>query len=190
MRILLAGCLVIGLLPQLALHLLTPVLTQLTTTTTPELAATFAGLGQIGLWGILLCAILILLGLLLAYLRRQRPAALAATWGCAFPRPTAEMAYKAEGYSELAHNHLLPAALRPEVSKPRPRTLFPAAISFFQHSREVVLHRCFQPLFSSLAERCVRLRWLQQGKLHLYLLYIFTCCTLLMLWSILDNRGF
>ena len=190
MRILLAGCLVIGLVPQLPLYLLTPVLAQLTTTTAPELAATFAQLGQIGLSGILLCATLILLGLLLACLRRQRPTATAPTWGCAFPRPTAQMSYKAEGYSEFAHNHLLPPALRPEVSRKRPRTLFPATIAFFQHSQEVVLQRCYQPLFSSLAERCVRLRWLQQGRLHLYLLYIFTCCTLLMLWSILDNRGF
>jgi hydrogenase-4 component B len=189
MRILLAGCLLIGLLPQLPLHLLTPVLSQLTMTTAPELAATFAQIGQIGLGGILLIATLILVSLLLAYLRRHRPTATAATWGCAFPRPTAQMAYKAEGYSEFAHNYLLPQALRPEVSRKRPRTLFPAAVLFYQHSREVVLQRCYQPLFSSLAERCVRLRWLQQGKVHLYLLYIFTCCTLLMLWSILDNRG-
>ena len=189
MRILLAGCLVIGLLPQLPLHLLTPVLAQLTPTAAPELAATFAQLGQIGLWGMILCATLILIALLLAYLRRQRPTATAATWGCAFPRPTAQMAYKAEGYSEFAHNHLLPPALRPEVSRKRPRTLFPVAVVFIQQSREIVLQRCYQPLFSYLAERCVRLRWLQQGKLHLYLLYIFICCTLLMLWSILDNRG-
>jgi hypothetical protein len=154
------------------------------------LAATFAQLGQIGLWGMFLCAALTLLGFLLGHLHRHRPTAAEPTWGCAFPRPTAEMAYKAEGYSEFAHNHLLPQVLRPEVSKKRPRTLFPATVAFFQRSQDVVLHRCYHPLFSSLAERCVRLRWLQQGKLHLYLLYIFACCTLLMLWSILDKRGF
>ncbi len=190
MRALLAGCLVIGLFPQLPLSLLTPVLTQLTTTATPELSATFAQVGQIGLWGAILCATLILVALLFVYLRRHRPATTAATWGCAFPRPTAQMAYKAEGYSEFAHNHLLPQALCPEISKTRPRTLFPTVVVFFQHSHEVVLQRCYQPLFFYLTERCVRLRWLQQGKLHLYLFYIFICCTLLMLWSILDNRGF
>jgi formate hydrogenlyase subunit 3/multisubunit Na+/H+ antiporter MnhD subunit len=189
MRILLAGCLVIGLLPQLPLYLLTPVLTQLTTIAAPKLAATLAPLAQIGRWGILLSITLILVGLLLVYLRRHRPATTAATWGCAFPRPTAQMAYKAEGYSEFAHHHLLPPALRPEVSRKRPRTLFPVTVHFFQHSQEILLQRCYQPLFTYLADRCVRLRWLQQGKLHLYLLYIFTCCTLLMLWSILDYIG-
>jgi hypothetical protein len=99
------------------------------------------------------------------------------------------MAYKAEGYSEFAHNHLLPQGLRPEVSRKRPRSLFPVTVHFFQHSHEILLQRCYQPLFTYLADRCVRLRWLQQGKLHLYLLYIFTCCTLLMLWSILDYIG-
>ena len=189
MRILLAGCLVIGLLPQLPLALLSPVLTQLTTIPAPELAATLAQTTQIGLWSIALCAILMLFGLLLAYLRRHRPAATTSTWGCAFPRPTAKIAYTAEGYSELAHNHLLPQALRPEVSRARPCQLFPESVRFFQQSHEVLLQRFYQPLFTYLAERCVRLRWLQQGKPHLYLLYIFTCCTLLMLWSILDGRG-
>jgi formate hydrogenlyase subunit 3/multisubunit Na+/H+ antiporter MnhD subunit len=189
MRILLAGCLIIALLPQQTLHLVTPVLSQLTPTATPELATTFAQVGEIGLWGVILCVTLILVGLLLAYLRCHRPATTSTTWGCAFPRPTAQMAYKAEGYSEFAHNHLLPQGLRPEVSRQRPHTLFPATVVFFQHSREAILQRGYKPIFSYLAERCVRLRWLQQGKQHLYLLYIFICCAVLMLWSILANQG-
>ncbi len=99
------------------------------------------------------------------------------------------MAYTAEGYSEFAHHHLLPQALHPEVSSKRPRTPFPAKLHFFQHSQEVILQHCYQPLFSYLAERCVQLRWLQQGKQHLYLLYIFICCAGLMFWSILANKG-
>lgn len=189
MRLLLFGCLIIGLLPQLTLYLFTPVLSQLTPTAGPELVATFAQSGQIGLWGMLLCATLIIVALLLAALQRRRPTTIAATWGCGFPRPTAQMAYTAESYSGLAHHHLLPQALQPEVSTKRPRTLFPVTIAFFQHSQEVLLQRGYQPLFSYLAERCVRLRWLQQGKQHLYLLYIFICCAGLMLWSILASKG-
>ena len=188
MRILLTGCLVIGLFPQLPLVLFTPVLTQITTLPVAGLAATFAPLHQIGLWGMLLCATLVLMVLLFIYLRRHRPTATASTWGCAFPRPTAQMSYSAEGYSEFIHN-LLPQALRPEVSKRRPRQLFPQSVRLVQHSHEVMLQRFYQPIFTYLADRCVRLRWFQQGKPHFYLLYIFTCCTLLMLWSILDGRG-
>ena len=189
MRLLLFGCLIIGLLPQLTLHLLSPVLSQLTPTAAPELVATFAQLGQVGLWGMILCAALILVALLLAALQRRRPTTIAATWGCAFPRPTAKMAYTAESYSGLAHHHLLPQALRPEISRKRPRTLFPPTVAYFQHSQEVLLQRGYLPLFSYLAERCVQLRWLQQGKQHLYLLYIFICCAGLMLWSILASKG-
>ncbi|PKN13188.1 MAG: oxidoreductase [Deltaproteobacteria bacterium HGW-Deltaproteobacteria-4] len=189
MRLLLFGCLIIGLLPQLTLHLLAPVLTQLTPTAALELLATFAQLGQIGLWGMILCATLIIVSLLLAALQRRRPTTTASTWGCAFPRPTAQMAYTAESYSSLAYHHLLPQVLQPEISTKRPRSLFPVTVQFFQHSQEVLLQRCYQPLFSYLAERCVRLRWLQQGKQHLYLLYIFICCAGLMLWSILASKG-
>jgi formate hydrogenlyase subunit 3/multisubunit Na+/H+ antiporter MnhD subunit len=189
MRLLLFGCLIIGLLPQLALQLLSPVLSQLTPTAAPKLVEIFSQLGQIGLWGMILCAALIIVALLLAALQRRRPTTMAATWGCGFPRPTAQMAYTAESYSGLAHHHLLPQALQPEVSTKRPRTLFPVTIAFFQHSQEVILQRGYQPLFSYLAERCVQLRWLQQGKQHLYLLYIFICCAGLMLWSILASKG-
>lgn len=189
MRILLGLSLLIGLVPQLPLSLLPPVLTQLTTIPASELAATLAPTAQIGIWGIILCAAITLVGLLLTYLRHHRPTAAATTWGCAFPRPTVKMSYSAESYSEFAHNHLLPAVMRSEISRARPRLLFPGSVRFFQRSHEVLLQRFYQPIFTNLAERCVRLRWLQQGKLHLYLLYIFTCCTLLMLWSILAGQG-
>ncbi|MBE0503933.1 MAG: oxidoreductase [Desulfuromonadales bacterium] len=189
MRLLLLGCLLIGLLPQLTLHLLTPVLNQMTPTAVPELNATFAQSGQIGLWGMILCAALIIVALLLTALQRRRPTTPATTWGCGFPRPTARMAYTAESYSGIAHHHLLPQALQPKLSTKRPRSLFPATVQFFQHSQEALLQRCYQPLFSALAERCVRLRWLQQGKQHLYLLYIFICCAGLMLWNILADKG-
>lgn len=189
MRILFAGCLLIGLLPLLPLQLIFPVLTQLTGTPAAEFAPQFVPLGQIGLWGLALCVLLIVIGLIYTYLCQHRPTATASTWGCAFPRPTAHMAYTAESYSEFAHKHLLPEILRPEVSTPRPRKLFPTPVRFFQHSHEVLLQRFYQPIFTNLADRCARLRWFQQGKPHIYLFYIFACCTLLMLWSILDNRG-
>jgi formate hydrogenlyase subunit 3/multisubunit Na+/H+ antiporter MnhD subunit len=189
MRILLGLCLMIGLLPQLPLLLLSPVLTQLTALPAPEFVTIFAQLDQIGLWGIILIVVLIVIGLLLTYLRRHRPTATAVTWACSFPRPTARMSYSAEGYSEFAHNHLLPQRMRPEVSKKRPSQLFPKGVRFFQRSHEGLLLHFYQPIFTFLADRCVRLRWFQQGKPHFYLLYIFTSCALLMLWSILDGRG-
>jgi NADH:ubiquinone oxidoreductase subunit 5 (subunit L)/multisubunit Na+/H+ antiporter MnhA subunit len=189
MRILLALCLVIGLLPQLPLRLLSPVLTQLTAIPAPRFSAVFTEINQIGLCGIILIIALGLLGLLLAYLRQQRPTATASTWTCSFPRPTARMSYSAEGYSEFAQNHLIPPGMRPEVSKKRPHTLFPQGVRFVQQSHEGLLSHFYQPIFTYLADRCVRLRWFQQGKPHFYLLYIFTSCLLLMLWSILDGRG-
>lgn len=189
MRILLGFCLLIGLFPQLPLTLLSPVLTQLTAVAAPELTSILQPIGPVGLWGIILCLLILLLGCLLNFLHQRRPVLIAATWGCGFPRPTAKMAYTAEAYSEFAYKQILPQPLRPQVSSMRPRLLFPQNVHFFQQAHEVLLCRVYQPLFSNLAEKCVHLRWLQQGKLHLYLLYIFTCCTLLMLWSILDGRG-
>lgn len=189
MRLLLLACLFIGLLPQLALDLAMPALAQLTALPAPELAAALAAPGRVGLWGIVLLAVALLFWASLAQLRRRRPASTAATWGCGYASPTPRMAYTAEGYGEFVHNHLLPAMLRPEVRTLRPLRLFPGPAHLSQHTEEMLLQRLYLPFFADLAERCVRLRWLQQGKQHLYLLYIFACCGLLMLWSVVDGRG-
>lgn len=189
MRLLFGVCLFIGLQPQQALHLLAPVLTQLTPVPIAEFTQALAPLSQIGLWALGLILLIGLLWALTAWLLRRRPQAAAATWGCGFSAPTSRMAYTAEGYGEFVRNHLLPAALRPAVDCAPPRHLFPQPTRLTQVSEEVILQRLYLPIFTALADRCVRLHWLQQGKQHLYLLYIFTCCAFLMLWSVLDGKG-
>ncbi len=99
------------------------------------------------------------------------------------------MAYTGEGFGQLAQFHLLPTWLRPRVVEEVPTGLFPAPGRLAQSSLDPGLQSVFLPLFGWVAERCVRLRWLQQGKLPIYLLYIFICCGLLMVWSILEGRG-
>jgi hypothetical protein len=66
--------------------------------------------------------------------------------------------------------------------------LFPAAGRLVQVCPDAVLDRVFQPFFQRFADRVVRLRWLQQGKLPIYLLYIFVTCALLIVWSVLEGR--
>ncbi|WP_020674901.1 proton-conducting transporter membrane subunit [Geopsychrobacter electrodiphilus] len=182
MAALLAGCLTIGLYPQGALRLLTPALAQVSGVTVgPELALAVAPLGH---WGLLL-----LLGLgvftgVLVLLRNLRPQAQAATWACAFRFPTPRMAYTGEGFSELAAWHLLPKIMRPELHVKNVSGVFPEEGHLSQTSPDPVLIRILNPLFVALADRCQRLRWLQQGKLSIYLVYIFIASAVLMAWSL------
>ncbi|WP_305046772.1 proton-conducting transporter transmembrane domain-containing protein [Geoalkalibacter sp.] len=181
--LLLAGCLAMGLFPGAPLRLLSAPLAQLAPPGTAALSLTVP-LVWPGRFALLLLAALGAAALLLVALRRARPAAVAETWGCGFARPSARMTYSAEGFSELAHTRLLPAPLRPQVRGEVTAELFPAPARRAQHSSDPVLGRLYHPLFAGLGERCVRLRWLQQGRPAVYLLYIFLTGAALMLWSL------
>ena len=56
-------------------------------------------------------------------------------------------------------------------------------------SLDPVLVHSWQPLFTWFAGRCQRLRWLQQGRLPVYLLYMFAALTLLLAWTLWLERG-
>jgi hydrogenase-4 component B len=186
MALFFSGCLAIGLRPGWVLRLLGRPL------------ALLAGVGPLdplqaalplGTWGGLLLVTLCAVGLLLFYLRRHRPLASAATWGCGFRFPSARMAYTADACSELLIHQVLPAALHPEISGVAVRGIFPAAATLQLESPDPVLENLFQPLGSWVADRSQRLRWLQQGRLPIYLLYMFAACTLLMAWALWAGRG-
>lgn len=182
MGVLLAVCLAIGLYPQGALSLLAHPLAEISGLAVGDpLRRVMVPLGQ---WNLLLLASLLLLSLLLVWLRHQRPQARAVSWGCAFSFPGPRMAYSGEGYSELVFRHLLPHSMRPKVTAGQVVGPFPAPAELHQSSTDPILVRALQPLFAAIAERCQRLRWLQQGQMSIYLFYIFVASATLMAWSL------
>jgi hydrogenase-4 component B len=187
MGLLLTGCLAAGLLPQQLIRLLQRPLTQLLG---PSAAAGLpVPLASVGTWSGILLAGLLVAALLLHFLRRIRPRAIAATWGCGYRFPDPHMAYTGGGFSELAFRQVLPKALRPEVTGGTITGLFPTPGQLQQISLDPVLTRQWRPLFAWLADRCQHLHWLQLGKLPIYLLYMFATSTLLLVWSLWTGKG-
>jgi hypothetical protein len=189
MQVLLLGCLGIGLAPQAAAKLLAAPVATLTKTGFASIGPHLSIVANLGRAALVVLLGLALVTVLLVRLRRLRPTARTGTWGCGFSLPTVRMAYTAGGYAELTQKHLVPAPLRPAISLSAPQGLFPAAGRLVQVCPDAVLDRVFQPFFQRFADRVVRLRWLQQGKLPIYLLYIFAACALLIVWSVLEGRG-
>lgn len=190
MVLLLLCCLAIGLLPHLALGLLAAPLAQLVPAGATLITPSLAPLAQFGRWGGGLLGGLGVVTLVLVWFIRHRPGAVSNTWGCGFAFPTARMAYTGAAYGELTQNHLLPAPLRPRlVDTPQLTGFFPRGTRRRQISLDPLLSRLYRPAVAEIAERCVRLRWLQQGRLPVYLFYIFVTCTVLMVWVILADHG-
>jgi len=189
MLVLLLGCLAIGLRPQWAVGLLAAPLGRLMPVGPELLATDLAPVAQLGYWAALLLLALGVTSLGLFWFLRFRPQGRASTWGCGFAFPSARMAYTGEGFAELARDHLLPSGLRLTSEGEAVAGLFPGVARLAHQGLDPVLGRWFLPGVERVADRCARLHWLQQGRLHIYLLYIFVTCAVLLGWVVLAERG-
>lgn len=190
MALLLLLCLGIGVRPDLPLRALVPAVSLLLPGAgSARILSPATPLGTVGLLGGVLLAFCLLAALFLARVLRRRKVAAAPTWGCGYASPTPRMAYTGTGYAETLQSQLLARWLRPDVSGGRPRGVFPAPAALRQESSDPVLARIFAPLFAAAGERCLRLRRLQQGRLHAYLLYVLLTLGALMAWTVWNDWG-
>ena len=119
---------------------------------------------------------------ILALLRRGKPASRDATWGCGYVAPTPRMQYTARAFAELFVAKLLPRALRPRFPEIVPRTIFPEPLAFATTCDDPFTRGAYEPFFARTGDRFARLRWLQQGILHVYILYILVVLILVLTW--------
>jgi hydrogenase-4 component B len=120
---------------------------------------------------------------MLALLRRGKPAASDATWGCGYAAPSPRMQYTARGFAELFSTKLLPESLRPRFARAAPMTIFPEPGLLASTCDDPLTRAVYEPLFARVGDRFARLRWLQQGLLHIYVLYILVALILALAWG-------
>jgi NADH:ubiquinone oxidoreductase subunit 5 (subunit L)/multisubunit Na+/H+ antiporter MnhA subunit len=104
------------------------------------------------------------------------------TWGCGYVRPTVRMQYTGRSFAEMLGEHLLPRFLRPHTKRQAPRGLFPCKSYFWSESADPVSAKVYEPFFRRWAGRFSRLRILQQGKVHVYLVYVVLMVVLALAW--------
>jgi hydrogenase-4 component B len=123
-------------------------------------------------------------GLLVALaLQRARPTVSDSTWGCGYVAPSTRMQYGARAMSEFFTGGLLPARLAPRFSFRAPSGLFAKAARFESETADPLTRSAYEPLFARWADRFARLRWMQQGMLHVYIVYILVTLLVALAWS-------
>ena len=105
------------------------------------------------------------------------------TWDCGYAAPTARMQYTATGFAQPL-THGAETFLRPQVECRLPEGIFPSAASFRTSTADVAQKRGFDPLFRGTAHLLGRLRWLQQGRVHGYVLYVVAALVALLGWAL------
>ena len=185
-----AACVLLGL----GAPVLAPLLERAAVSWYPALAASSprildaAPLGWIGAFGLFLA---VALGAGLWALGRVRSSGAqrtGPTWDCGYAAPTARMQYTGRSFGEWLGERLLPRTLGPSVRRQPPRGLFPTLSRFSASTPDPFHARLYVPAFSAWADRLNRFRWLQQGRMGVYLLYILVALVGLLAWSAVRGR--
>lgn len=137
------------------------------------------GTVNVVVWMALAAAALVLL-----VLRRRASESADATWGCGYVLPTPRMQYTGQSFSELMVTRLFPRWLRPKTNVVAPQGLFPSAGKLAVAYFDPLSRDLYQPFFERWAERFAQLRWVQQGKIHYYLLYFVVVLVLAFAWIV------
>jgi hydrogenase-4 component B len=112
-----------------------------------------------------------------------RPMGRTGTWDCGYVAPTPRMQYTASSFAEPIIG-LFRTVLRPHVDLRRPEGLFPPSAGTHTHTSDLFTDRLYRPLFTAVAWMAQRLRWLQQGHIQMYVLYIAITVLVLLLWKL------
>jgi len=173
------ACVAIGVFPQIAV----PFLEAAVGAFDPALAGAAPRLADVAPFGSISVAAVALLGALAAMgawvaRRRLRPALRAPTWDCGYAAPSVRMQYTGSSFADGLVG-LFRWALWQKVDAPRlERQLFPAPARLHSELPDPVLDRLTLPVARHLGQASLWFRWMQQGRVHSYVLYILVAIVL------------
>jgi hydrogenase-4 component B len=183
-------CIAIGLLPALAVPFLDRAAAAWSATTAgapaPVPLRSLAPVGPLGWITVLSAALWICAVVAVLALRRRmrvRDGERVPTWDCGYAAPTARMQYSSSSFAEMLVA-IFRWALHPREHSPRVRELFPKAARYRSHVDDVVLDEWFVPALKWLARKALLLRFLQTGRIQLYILYVLIAVLALTLASV------
>lgn len=157
-----------------------PLLASLGVTGTGLPAAVAGTLAPVAWLNAALLVALVGVGLWVA--RAAAGAAATETWGCGYAAPTARMQYTGRGLVELASARLWPAPLRAPLAVRPPQGAWPDGASFVSDPSDPLTRRGYEPFLTRWGDRFARLRFLQQGRVHVYLVYILLTAIVGLAW--------
>lgn len=121
-----------------------------------------------------------------ALLLRARSVTAGPTWGCGYGAPSRRMQYTATSFSG-ALTDAARLALRPRVEHAPVDGYFPAPTSRTTVIEDPAERYLFEAGARRVRDRLLSLRWMQLGRLQLYLLYILLAVVALLTWDMIHG---
>jgi formate hydrogenlyase subunit 3/multisubunit Na+/H+ antiporter MnhD subunit len=146
------------------------------------------GLATASLWSIVVAtAMLLILMTAIAWLRQRLLAShapsLGPTWDCGYAAPTPRMQYSGSSFAQPL-TELFTFLLRTEHRVTAPVGPFPTDASLATEAPDICAERLYRPLFADIGRGLRSVRWLQQGRVHVYVLYIALTLLILLIWKL------
>jgi len=107
----------------------------------------------------------------------------ALTWDCGYAVPTPRMQYTASSFARPLTS-LFRLFLQPHDEIHPPQGLFPKRAALRTHTPDVFRQYVYDPLFLGIAWVASKLRWLQEGRIQIYVLYIALTILVLLIWKL------
>jgi len=187
MTALAALCLMAGLFAPGVLGIAVPALSILSGYTASEVGYMLAGATGMLVPLSVMFAVLLSLIALIAWIRLRLLAGAmvesSVTWDCGYAAPTARMQYTASSFAQPVAR-LLGGLFGTGGRAMAVSGLFPRPTSFETGVPGGPREYLYRPLFTWTAETLGRFRWLQHGRIHLYVLYIALTLVALLVWKL------
>ncbi len=187
MLLLAVGCAGIGLLPLWVVRALGPVVEQLAglpaQTVSENLFSATQIMSPVTTIALALVALIVVLAVLRRCLLASRGVTTAVTWDCGYAQPTARMQYTASSFAQPL-THLFRGLLRAHEKVDKPQGYFPVSASLAIHTPDFSHGNLYRPAFLKVTWGLSKLRWLQHGKVQLYVLYIAVTLLILLVWRL------
>jgi hydrogenase-4 component B len=181
MSVLAAGCLAVGvasasLAPALdrAVQIWKPGTDASLFTLAPLLSVTWMAAGLIG--------VAVILVLVLRAVVARSSAGTAGTWDCGYARPSTRMEYSGSSFNQVLVG-LFGWVLFPKKHRPQVSGIFPAPANFKIQVPDTVLDRLVIPFYRFAGRTLPWFRFLQQGRIQIYVLYFVVILIVLYLWG-------
>ena len=105
------------------------------------------------------------------------------TWDCGYAQPTPRMQYTASSFAQPLTS-VFHGLLQTRTRLSAVHGIFPQSASLTTETDDLSQAWLYQPLFAGMNRIFTSLRWVQHGRVHLYVLYIAVTLVVLLVWKL------
>jgi len=183
MILLAAACVAIGLAGPLVIRFMIPVVSVIPGQSfAGEIQTASRYLQYVTIGAIVFIVLAAAIALLRRMLLSSRTVGATGTWDCGYAAPAARMQYTASSFAQPVLE-LFRFFLRTKKHLTIPDTYFPSASHFESHTPDISSDRIYRPVFTAIRLFFTRMKVVQEGRIHIYVLYVVGTLLILLLWN-------